>query len=1460
MGSRRQAKSAAAAAPAAAAGQSGKGDADQQQGAGTIVKLLQQQLQQHTAATNAAGAAQLTLVWRRQQADIQNRMHTGCTYTREMHAFADSWLKGEQQQQQQQQLTAAKQQQQEAELFQKVLQALEEEVQDLEKQAAAEQQQQQQQQPPGPEATAKTLQQLRKGRLLQRGRLFAAADADTYIYSSSSDDDSSSSSSHGGWLLQQQQRFAAPVLPLRAALRQARRQQQQQLRVQLLLQQWLRSTSLHALQQQQLLLSSGGLGAAIAAAAVKQESSQQIQLLQQQQQQLIKPRKELRLWQTAAASMSTPGCSFVELLLLRSSSSSSKSAVQLLLSKSERKVLLQQLKQQQQQQQQIPPPPCFLSHGSAALSCSSCFFWLLLQQQELQQLQQGTCAARSGGAETNLVKALVLQQQLLLRHQQPDSALEEVSPAAAIAAEAAAAEAAAAAAAAADTPEFSIKKIEDGRRVYLGSLECIYSSVWGGGYCSSSSAAELLLWLQQLQHMHPLLLQQTSAPRSKERRRHWRQQQQLLHGSSSGFAAVAASRAAAADTAAAGKPVSQETYNASLFADGGLEVQQDCDSSASETEAAAAAAAAAASAASAAAAAAAAADGCSCALCAACSNSNDSSSRFAAADGVMAYKGLGFTHFNDSWRMQPRKRRMRLLPGRQQIKLLEEQEQQQLQQQQQQQQKGSSSSTKREEVDFGEDSDDAEDQTAAANGGEAAAAPAAAAAAAAAADLTVEYSSSEDSFCGFVRDQSAYRRFRRKLVSSPASVWQQQQQRQQRAANTSARGGEAQGHVLTPYLQRLQKAAAARLQQQQQQGQRKHSKHDETLQQLQQLSSNPTPGVYAQLSRSSRVSLLRHRALLLQQQQLGKSSRKRMRDSACEDGSCLLGLETTNMISRSSCSSSSSKRKETRLAADSSRKVLLRLQRKPRVRSFEPRWAINSSSNSSSSSSKKQHHHQQQQQQLGVAAAGEWMGRQVFLAAVDEAKAAEVLPHAKIYQDNLRGMTATLASRREYCVIIDEKTNTLSIAPCGRLSFFLQETPEQRTSDFFAAQRQEMKRGADNLRQSFFIRSLGLRSLLNNNCHLSPQELKHTNQARLQLQQTGSWAAAAYAARAVSTTEEQLEVSRQLARAAAKPIRSEEELIEFIFKAGRRSCGAAAATTPTAAAAAAAAAHGISAAMLRKTHAAAAAAEAAAISLQEGICNEKMSCYLTVRNVYAAQQQNEQKTRTKANLIAGGGNRDPSAGLSSAALLKQLTDCKDAAAVSGGAAGGLSGAAAGAAAAAAQQQMLQQMLPRFNPAATCIEELFCLEDCVPLELLNDGSAQTGIGGGGLAKQLRVGGEAPGSAVAAWIQSEFLRKKENGSYVMPTELQTKVLATIAWICCALSADFKFDFTALLEDEFNNRKNSNFEACASLIGMKPSRTNKNEYQLSFPSPLVQLEKKNSLSQVLQTLLPDKRQRRR
>ena len=104
-------------------------------------------------------------------------------------------------------------------------------------------------------------------------------------------------------------------------------------------------------------------------------------------------------------------------------------------------------------------------------------------------------------------------------------------------------------------------------------------------------------------------------------------------------------------------------------------------------------------------------------------------------------------------------------------------------------------------------------------------------------------------------------------------------------------------------------------------------------------------------------------------------------------------------------------------------------------------------------------------------------------------------------------------------------------------------------------------------------------------------------QARLQLQQSGSWAYAAYAARAVPFTEHQIETSRQLARSCARPLTNCEDLDSWFSKA---------ANTAATAAAAAAAVHGIPGTLLRKMHAAAVAAEGAAVCLQDGICKQEM--------------------------------------------------------------------------------------------------------------------------------------------------------------------------------------------------------------------------------------------------------------
>ncbi|XP_026192722.1 uncharacterized protein LOC113147198 [Cyclospora cayetanensis] len=431
-----------------------------------IVQLLQQQLQQHLAAANATGAAQLTAVWKKQQADVQSRMHTerqrSCWHT---PSLADSWLQTAQQQQQQQQQTsvgdARVQQQREAELFQVVLQALEEEAESLEKQAATTEQQLDMQQPrsQGAEATAKTLQYLRKGKLLHRDRLCIAADADTEIYTSSSDEEGSASSGgRGGLFLQQQQ-------------------------------QWLRSRSLHALQQKQLLLSSdSGLSAAATAAAAAAASTaacEQLHRMLQHRKEVVEPRRELRLWREAAQCLSTPGCSFVERLLqLRSSSSSSrfKSAPCLLLSREEEREL-RQLLQKHPLKPPLALPSCFLSHESSSiLSCRSCFLWLLLQQQLLQQLERGACAVQSRGSETHLVRFLVLQQQLLRLLQGGTKETDDASLTAGAALEA---QAASAAAAASSASEFAIQNIAEGQRILMGMRKavsaCSPSRMWGRG-------------------------------------------------------------------------------------------------------------------------------------------------------------------------------------------------------------------------------------------------------------------------------------------------------------------------------------------------------------------------------------------------------------------------------------------------------------------------------------------------------------------------------------------------------------------------------------------------------------------------------------------------------------------------------------------------------------------------------------------------------------------------------------------------------------------------------------------------------------------------------------------------------------------------------------------------------------------------------------------------------------------
>lgn len=99
-------------------------------------------------------------------------------------------------------------------------------------------------------STGRILQQLHKGRLIQKGgRLFSSLDGDPEVYTSSSEDDDESrdASCSGGCtgegsstksLQIARHRFAAPVLPLRHALRFLRTRQRDSLRTRHLLTEW----------------------------------------------------------------------------------------------------------------------------------------------------------------------------------------------------------------------------------------------------------------------------------------------------------------------------------------------------------------------------------------------------------------------------------------------------------------------------------------------------------------------------------------------------------------------------------------------------------------------------------------------------------------------------------------------------------------------------------------------------------------------------------------------------------------------------------------------------------------------------------------------------------------------------------------------------------------------------------------------------------------------------------------------------------------------------------------------------------------------------------------------------------------------------------------------------------------------------------------------------------------------
>ncbi|PHJ25855.1 hypothetical protein CSUI_000290 [Cystoisospora suis] len=139
---------------------------------------------------------------------------------------------------------------------------------------------------------------------------------------------------------------------------------------------------------------------------------------------------------------------------------------------------------------------------------------------------------------------------------------------------------------------------------------------------------------------------------------------------------------------------------------------------------------------------------------------------------------------------------------------------------------------------------------------------------------------------------------------------------------------------------------------------------------------------------------------------------------------------------------------------------------------------------------------------------------------------------------------------------------------------------------------------------------------------------------------------------------------------------------------------------------------------------------------------------------------------------------------------------------------------------------------------------------------------------GRAKDRNNGGssfEVLPSPVLRWIARTFLQQDEQEQLFLSRENQTKLLATLLWLCASTSPEWRFDFESLLVHEWRGRYDTNFEACASLIGLKHTgdRSKRFEYRLQLPCPLTESDRDTATrayAPIHSLFADDKKKRRR
>ncbi|PFH32653.1 hypothetical protein BESB_012650 [Besnoitia besnoiti] len=688
------------------------------------------------------------------------------------------------------------------------------------------------------------------------------------------------------------------------------------------------------------------------------------------------------------------------------------------------------------------------------------------------------------------------------------------------------------------------------KKLYVGHLGSMYTTVWGGAFSGRLTLTpEILFWLRQLGPFQPLRLAADLSPRSHERKAARaaidQKRHSLLQGEDRSGLYYALPGFAESDVTLGGegenkrkneKTLSVSAYSASLLAgDGdGMQVHTDADSTESESEAQFRQALAAARKRQP--------GGCVSHSSAAASGrgrlprlEKDAASggRGASQDLDLAkgfaYLGGGFTHLNTSWSYVPPKRRLTFLPsaGLHADSCRAEK--------QDEESKGGKESRKRHSVALNQGDAEAGARSAKVDGD---GTEDGACSGVASSAWVVENSSSDESVRAFISDDAVYRRrfrsWRKRQRKAGGRVFLLS--RSVRAAESAAALGTGsgdspvddawQGHILDEFLRRMGSGMS--------------------LSRYTQLANAAAAGASTLASASRRKFGTRSRKRPLSAADASKFSPESLISS--EQASAMHDLKhlQPRPVWGGTGASFAGSPESSVFSLVSEPKKICRLRRKPRVRAVEPAWDLQSPSASlnalergraaNGGSSRAVDSKHAPEFPFGMVAKGVWggspgahagsstlKGREVQLICVDESEVHKRLGKTKLYQQVLHGMEDKLMARREFYVVVDEQSRELRVVPAGRLVFFLTETPRQRQEQFLSRLFADLRRRSrGTFLQSLLTKRRNARNILLMNAMIWQNQLKHVNKARLCLLLGGYWRDAAFAAANGSLTEQQL--------------------------------------------------------------------------------------------------------------------------------------------------------------------------------------------------------------------------------------------------------------------------------------------------------------------------------------------------